>query len=100
MTSAAGRLHDHQREVTVTKTNKEPTAAFTYTCDQLACSFDGSGSSDPDGPIDSYSWDFDGAGTSTVAKPDFTFASAGDKTVTLTVKDPEGLRTRSPRRSP
>ena len=34
--------------------NTAPTASFTYACTDLACSFDGSGSSDSDGWI--YSW--------------------------------------------
>ncbi len=33
-----------------------PTAAFTSTCTALSCTFDGTGSSDPDGTIASYEW--------------------------------------------
>src|SRR6202030_2803999 len=35
----------------VTVTDLPPTAAFTGSCNQLACSFDGSSSSDPDNSI-------------------------------------------------
>ena len=50
-------------------------------------SFDGSGSSDPDGPISGYSWDF-GDGTSAVgAKVTHHYAKPGTYTATLTVRD-------------
>ncbi|MDX1662097.1 MAG: PKD domain-containing protein, partial [Gemmatimonadota bacterium] len=39
-------------------TNSSPTASFTYTCTDLLCDFDGSGSTDSDGTIASYAWDF------------------------------------------
>ena len=43
-------------------TNTPPTARFTASCTGLDCTLDGSGSSDPNGPIASYEWDFgDGA---------------------------------------
>ena len=57
----------------------------------LAVSFDGSGSSDPDaGDTISYSWDLNGDGTfgdSTVAKPSFTYTSAGTYNAVLKVTD-------------
>ncbi|MFK8010748.1 MAG: S8 family serine peptidase, partial [Marinicellaceae bacterium] len=67
-------------------TNQAPNASFSYTCNDLACSFDGSGSSDSDGSISSYSWSF-GASGSTANN---TFGSAGSYSVTLTVTDNEG----------
>ena len=72
---------------TVKAGNLPPTAAFTATCTQLSCSFDGSGSDDTDGSITSYAWDF-GDGSQgdgdTVQK---TFSQAGTYTVTLSVTD-------------
>jgi subtilisin len=70
--------------------NVPPTASFTYSCTNLACSFNGGGSSDSDGSIVSYSWNFGGAGTTTnggTATPSHTYSSAGTYTVTLTVTD-------------
>ncbi len=70
--------------------NSPPTASFTAGCTDLACDFDGSGSSDSDGSIASYDWTFgDGSGGSgqTVSH---TYAEGGTYTVTLTVTDDEG----------
>jgi PKD repeat protein len=49
--------------------------------------FDGSGSSDPDGTVDSYSWDFGDGTIETGATPSHAYVSAGTFTVTLTVAD-------------
>ncbi len=70
--------------------NKAPTAAFTSSCTALSCSFDGTGSSDPDGSVSGYSWDFGDGAKSTSATPTHSFAAAGDYTVTLTVTDDGG----------
>ena len=71
--------------------NQSPTAAFTQTCNNLACSFDGTTSSDSDGTIASYAWNFgDGTGTASTAAPQYTFAAAGTYHVTLTVTDNGG----------
>ncbi|NVK22006.1 MAG: S8 family serine peptidase [Kangiellaceae bacterium] len=66
--------------------NVAPTASFTFSCTDLACSFDGSGSSDSDGSIASYAWSFGGSGSTA----NHTFSSAGTYSVTLTVTDNEG----------
>jgi PKD repeat protein len=71
--------------------NQAPVAlAGLVGCTDLTCSFDGSGSSDPDGEVLTYEWDWgDGTPSSTGATPSHTFASGGAKVVTLTVTDPQ-----------
>ena len=49
--------------------------------------FDGTGSSDPDGNIVSYSWDFGDGSTGTGPNPTHAYATAGTFNVTLTVTD-------------
>jgi PKD repeat protein len=70
--------------------NQDPTAAFASTCTYLACTFDGSGSSDPDGSVVSYAWDFGDGTTATGATPDHTYPAAGGYPVTLVVTDNSG----------
>ena len=57
-------------------------------------SFDGSGSSDPDGGVLTYSWEFGDAEDPTAIGSEVTashtYSTIGDKTVTLTVTDDEG----------
>jgi hypothetical protein len=51
----------------------------------------GRGSSDPEGPIASYSWDFgDGSLPGSGAQPSHPYATAGTYQVTLTVTDGAG----------
>jgi len=70
--------------------NQAPTASFTFICTDLTCSFDGGDSSDPDGSIASYAWNFGDGGTATGSTATRTYASAGTRTVTLTVTDNGG----------
>jgi glucose/arabinose dehydrogenase/PKD repeat protein len=60
----------------------------------LTVNFDGTSSTDPDaGDTLTYAWDLDGDGQyddSTVAKPTWTYTSAGTVTVRLRVTDPGG----------
>jgi PKD repeat protein len=53
----------------------------------VALTFDGSGSSDPDGTIVSYSWDFGDGNTGTGVSPSHTYGANGNYTVSLTVTD-------------
>ena len=72
--------------------NVPPTAAFTSSVNNLTATFDGRGSTDPEGPIASYSWDFGDSTTppGSGAQPSHTYAAAGDYDVTLTVTDGAG----------
>lgn len=70
--------------------NNAPTAAFTPSCTDLSCSFDGTGSSDSDGTITSYAWNFGDGNTDTGATASHTYAAGGTYTVTLTVTDDDG----------
>jgi subtilisin family serine protease len=67
--------------------NQSPTASFTFSCTDLTCSFNGGGSSDPDGSISSYAWNFGDGTTGSGVTPNKTYSSGGTRTVTLTVTD-------------
>jgi len=73
------------------QTNAPPTARFTFNCTALTCSFDGSGSADPDGSIASYTWDFGDGASGNGATVSHSYGRAGSYTVTLTVTDSGGV---------
>jgi len=75
-------------------TNAAPTARFTQDCPSLACGFDGSTSSDPEGPIAAYAWTFGDGTSGSGPQPSHTYAKPGTYGVTLTVSD-NGGRTAS-----
>jgi glucose/arabinose dehydrogenase len=77
--------------------NQPPTATATATPTEgdppLAVSFDGSGSSDPNGDALSYVWDLDGDGAyddSTEVRPTWTYTTGGAHIASLKVTDPAG----------
>ncbi|MFC5743991.1 LamG-like jellyroll fold domain-containing protein [Actinomadura rugatobispora] len=88
--SAAEVTEHHGVGTGTTAPNQPPTAAFTSACDQLACTFDASGSSDADGTVAGHAWDFGDGSTGTGATPSHTYAAAGEYTVKLTVTDDDG----------
>ncbi|GAA3170535.1 carbohydrate-binding protein [Nonomuraea salmonea] len=57
----------------------------------LTVAFSSAGSSDPEGGALTYAWDFGDGATSTAANPTRTYTTEGTYTVTLTVRDPQGL---------
>lgn len=72
-------------------TNQPPVASFTFSCTGLACSFNGTGSTDPDGSITGYTWKLsNGTIVSTAASFSRTFPSARSLALTLTVTDNNG----------
>jgi PKD repeat protein len=101
VTDDQGETDDFTKAVTVTApapVNTPPTAAFTFTCDAGACTFNSSTSTDAEGPIASFAWDFGDpasgtSNTSTEANPTHTFAvtAATNFSVKLTVTDAGGL---------
>ncbi len=74
--------------------NVPPTAAVsanpTTGTTPLAVSFDGRGSSDPDGSIVSYAWDFGDGTVATGERVSHTYQAAGAYTARLTVTDDAG----------
>ncbi len=70
--------------------NEPPTAEFSYSCDELDCTFDGSASSDSDGTIESFQWTFGDGNSASGEVVSHSYASDGSYTVTLTVTDNDG----------
>ncbi|WP_298801728.1 PKD domain-containing protein [uncultured Pseudokineococcus sp.] len=70
--------------------DQPPTAVARATCTDLTCSFDGTGSTDPDGPLASYTWDLGDGTTASGPTVSHTYASAASRTVRLTVTDSAG----------
>lgn len=90
VTTSKGGTATASRTVTVEKRNQAPTAALTVACEETACEFDASGSSDSDGQVVSYAWDFGDGDVSNQAQPTHTYAQDGTYHVTLTVTDDQG----------
>jgi PKD repeat protein len=83
------------RSETVNLVNALPVASFTSACNGLSCSFNGSGSSDPDGTIASYAWNFGDGTTASGATASRTYVGSGTYPVTLTVTDNGGATSTS-----
>ncbi|WP_370618062.1 PKD domain-containing protein [Mumia qirimensis] len=72
--------------------NELPTAAIASSCVELICTFDGAGSTDPDGSIAVHAWDV--AGTAKSGQSiSHTFDEPGTYDVSLTVTDNVGATT-------
>jgi PKD repeat protein len=91
VTDNSGATNAVTHQVTVAPPpNQAPVAAFTSSCNGLTCTFDGSGASDADGVVAAHAWDFGDGQTATGPTATHTYATAGTKTVTLTVTDDDG----------
>lgn len=75
-----------------TTANRAPTAVAAVSCSAATCSFDGTGSSDPDGSVSAYAWDFGDGTTGSGATTSHTYAKSGSYPVTLTVTDNQGAK--------
>ena len=82
------------RSVSPGPPNQEPTAAFTATPSSgdapLDVELDASGSSDPDGTIESYAWEFGDLSSGSGKVTSRTYAAPGTYMVRLTVTDDRG----------
>jgi PKD repeat protein len=68
-----------------------PVASIAASCTGLVCGFDGSGSFDGDGVIESWVWDLGDGATATGASVSHAYAMAGIYAVSLTATDDDGL---------
>jgi PKD repeat protein len=89
VTDNGGKSNTQTTTVTVTggtPTNQSPTAAFTFLCTGLSCTFTNS-STDPENGTLTSLWNFGDNTTSPEASPTHAYAAANTYTVTLTVTD-------------
>jgi PKD repeat protein len=74
----------------LTPSDAPPIAVFTVSCSARTCIVDGSGSSDPEGPIESYAWGFGDGSAASGASAAHTYPLSGSYAITLTVRDNVG----------
>jgi putative cell wall-binding protein len=70
--------------------NQPPVAASNVTCTGLDCIVSGANSTDPDGSIESYTWNFGDGTTGSGVSTTHSYAKAGTYQVQLTVTDNQG----------
>jgi PKD repeat protein len=94
VTDTAGNADTASLTVTVTAPNQSPVAQATASPQQgaapLAVSFNGGGSTDPDGDNLTYRWDLGDGTIANTATVTHTYTTAGTYSVSLTVTDTAG----------
>ena len=73
--------------ISVSGPNQEPNAKFSTSCVDNDCSFNASGSSDPDGDIIEWNWNFGDGAKASGESVDHAYDAEGSYKVTLTVLD-------------
>jgi hypothetical protein len=90
----AGGFSDYSNEASATTAdpppNTAPVARWTWSCNDRNCSFNGTSSTDDKG-VTAYSWDFGDGSTGSGATVSKRYQQRGTYSVTLTVRDAEGL---------
>lgn len=86
-----GGTDDYRKSLTVELPEQAPDARISAQCVDNSCRFSGSGSSDPDGHIVSWDWKFGDGTAASGSEVSHLYAAAGTFTITLTVKDDDGL---------
>ncbi len=81
---------DKIQTVNLVMPNEKPLADFSFSCDELECSFDAGSSSDPDGQITAWNWSFGDGGSSSGSLVSHNFTKKGSFNVSLTVSDNAG----------
>lgn len=76
---------------TTSPENVHPVSAFTYSCDELTCTFTDQ-STDQEGPIISSIFDFGNGNSTGAADPTHTYSIGGSYTVSLVVQDLDGAK--------
>ena len=101
VTDDGGATGSTTRQIQVTSANQPPNASFSASPTSgyapLSVSFNGSGSTDSDGTIASYSWNFGDGATSSGVSRSHSYSAAGNYTATLTVTDDDGATDASTR---
>lgn len=91
VTDDDGATGEKVQDVAVTEVaNEAPVARFVEDCTLLACTFDGSGSSDSDGVVVGFSWSLAGESIGSGEVLTYAFPAAGSYPVTLEVVDDDG----------
>ncbi|MFE1646131.1 PKD domain-containing protein, partial [Microbacterium sp. P01] len=87
---SASQVLAHFQQGSLGFVNQSPTPAFSSIVNDLAVSFDGTPSTDPEGAIASFTWNFGDGASATGATPSHTYATPGTYEVTLKTVDQLG----------